>query len=95
MAFRQEIRDRVLPFPAGVPWHDWYIGLVAELVGRVERIDTITLLYRRHGANLSPTGEKSANSLIKKIAMRWFVLRAVLIALLRERRDGLSFGVRD
>ena len=84
MAFRRSLRDRVLPFPAGVPWHDWYIGLVAEWIGRVERIDEITLLYRRHGGNFSPTGEKSSNTLWRKLAMRWAVLRAVMIAVARR-----------
>lgn len=84
MAFRRSLRDRILPFPSGVPWHDWYIGLVAEWIGRVERIDDITLLYRRHGGNFSPTGEKSRNTLWRKLAMRWAVLRAVVIAVARR-----------
>lgn len=84
MAFRRELRDRVLPFPTGVPWHDWYIGLVAEWIGSVERIDEITLLYRRHGSNFSPTGEKSSNTLWRKLVMRWAVLRAVTVAVCRR-----------
>lgn len=85
MAFRRDLRDRIIPFPKGVPWHDWYIGLVAELVGKVERSDVVTLLYRRHGANFSQTGEKSDHTLMQKIAMRWFVLRAVIIAVCRRK----------
>lgn len=84
MAFRRELRNRILPFPAGVPWHDWYIGLVAESIGNVDRVDTVTLLYRRHGANFSPTGEKSRYSLLRKLLIRLAVTRAVLIALLRR-----------
>lgn len=84
MAFRREVRDLVVPFPNDVPWHDWYIGLVAELLFKVERIDEPTLLYRRHGANFSPTGEKSKNSLWIKITMRWHVLRAVLVVCARK-----------
>ena len=82
MAFRRELRDRAVPFPAGVPWHDWYIGLVGECTGYVERIDTVSMLYRRHGANFSPTGEKSGNSFFKKLTMRLSVTRAVLVAVL-------------
>jgi glycosyltransferase involved in cell wall biosynthesis len=81
MAFRSELRDRVIPFPASVPWHDWYIGLVAELTGKVVRIDTVTLLYRRHGSNASPTGEGSQNSLLKRLSLRFSVLLAVLVAV--------------
>jgi glycosyltransferase involved in cell wall biosynthesis len=84
MAFRREVLDRVLPFPALVPWHDWYIGLVAELYFRVRRVDVITLLYRRHGANVSTTGERSKNSFLKVIVMRLAILRAVLIVSARH-----------
>lgn len=82
MAFRRELLNRILPFPVGVPWHDWYIGLVSECTGRVERVDTVTMLYRRHGANSSPTGDKSSYSLLRKLLMRLAVSRAVLIAVL-------------
>lgn len=85
MAFRHELKVRTLPFPNGVPWHDWYIGLVAECTGRVERIDTITMMYRRHGANFSPTGEKSRYSLLHKLMARLTMMRAVLIAVFRPR----------
>lgn len=85
MAFRRELKDRTLPFPKGVPWHDWYIGLVAECTGRVERIDTITMLYRRHGSNFSATGEKSRYSLLRKLIIRFAVLRSVLISILIRR----------
>lgn len=95
MAFRHEIRDRSLPFPAGVPWHDWYIGLVAESIGSVERIDTVTMLYRRHGGNLSPTGEKSGNSLLRKLLIRLAVTRAVLISVFLSRRKSTSFPISE
>jgi glycosyltransferase involved in cell wall biosynthesis len=81
MAFRRELLERVLPFPAGVPWHDWYIGLVAERTGSVSRLPQVSMLYRRHGANFSPTGEKSRNSLWRKVWIRLSVLRAVVIAV--------------
>lgn len=95
MAFQRELSERVLPFPAGVPWHDWYIGLVAESVGRVERIDTVTMLYRRHGANFSPTGEKSRNSLWRKVLLRLAVTRAVLVAVLLRRARPSVLSVSD
>jgi len=86
MAFRRELLERVLPFPPGVPWHDWYIGLAAEALGRVERDASVTMLYRRHATNASPTGAKSGNSLATKLRMRVAVARAVVVALARRRR---------
>lgn len=84
MAFRRELLERVLPFPHGVPWHDWYIGLVGERTGSVVRLPQVSMLYRRHGANFSPTGEKSRNSFSQKLRMRFAVMRAVLTALRRD-----------
>jgi glycosyltransferase involved in cell wall biosynthesis len=87
MAFRRDLLRRVLPFPSGVPWHDWYIGLVAERTGSIVRLRQISMLYRRHGGNFSPTGEKSRNSLWHRLHMRFAIARAVLIAShLRSRR---------
>lgn len=86
MAFRRELAQKALPFPANTPWHDWYIGLLGELDGRVTRIEQPYMLYRRHGGNHSPTGEKSGNSLAKKIGLRLAVIRSVLKATLRGNR---------
>ena len=51
MAFRRSLLEHVLPFPAGVPMHDWWIGLMASRKGRVLFLDEVLTLYRRHGAN--------------------------------------------
>ena len=59
MAFRRALLTRALPFPVGLPMHDTWLGLVANATGRVRFIAQPTLLYRRHGANASPTGERS------------------------------------
>ncbi len=87
MAFRSTIRDRVLPFPRGLPWHDWYIGLVVCAVGRVEYVDEQTMLYRRHPANASQTGEASRNSLWRKLVWRIKIIYAVLVALIRTPKS--------
>jgi glycosyltransferase involved in cell wall biosynthesis len=90
MAFRSTIRDRALPFPRGVPWHDWYIGLVACVVGRVEYTDERTMLYRRHAGNASNTGEASGNSAWRKLVWRVRVVYAVLVAVLRRAKVATS-----
>lgn len=81
LAFRREIIDLLMPFPSNIPWHDWYIGLIAELFFKVERVNTVTMSYRRHGNNFSATGEKSKYSLHKKIVMRLQIVRAVLVVV--------------
>lgn len=53
LAFTCELLDIALPFPAGLPMHDSWLGLLAERCGTVEFVHEITMLYRRHGANVS------------------------------------------
>ena len=54
MAFRKEILSAALPFPARIPMHDMWIGLLCELAGSVIFYPDILLLYRRHDRNVSP-----------------------------------------
>ncbi|GAB3688044.1 glycosyltransferase family 2 protein [Spirosoma flavus] len=58
MAFRREVLAYALPFPAHIHMHDWWIGLLVELKGRVCFYPQPLLQYYRHGENASPTGEK-------------------------------------
>ena len=84
MGFRAELRENLLPFPANLPWHDWYIGLFAELARKkVYRSKEISFYYRRHGYNASSTGGSSRNSFIKKLNMRLSVLCALALVLYR------------
>lgn len=77
MAFKRPVLDAALPFPAKLPMHDWWIGLVGEMVGLATFIHEPLLLYRRHGNNASPTSGKSANSLVKKLAMRFLLAKNI------------------
>lgn len=51
MAFRQQLKYDILPFPKKIPMHDQWIGLVGELVGKNVLVSEVYLLYRRHGKN--------------------------------------------
>jgi GT2 family glycosyltransferase len=55
MVFKRQLLRLVLPFPADIPMHDQWIGLVAELAGKVIFLDEVLMLYRRHSDNLSDT----------------------------------------
>ncbi|PML13667.1 alpha-L-Rha alpha-1,3-L-rhamnosyltransferase [Vibrio breoganii] len=70
MAFNRKILDRSLPFPDDIPMHDWWIGLVAQAIGKVKLYDIALINYRRHGSNASPTSERSTNSLWTKLVLR-------------------------
>lgn len=75
MAFNRKVLESSLPFPSDIPMHDWWIGLVGELIGTVKFIEEPFLLYRRHGNNASVTSTRSRHSLMKRLSMRWVLIK--------------------
>jgi glycosyltransferase involved in cell wall biosynthesis len=87
-AFRREVLDVALPFPAKLPWHDWWIGLVADAFFLTRFIGEKKIHYRRHGANFSSTGEQSMSSLTEKLIMRWNIAKALVLRTWDRRING-------
>lgn len=86
MAFRKELLMVALPFPRNIPMHDQWIGLIGEIYFQTKYIQEPLILYRRHGGNASYSGERSKNTLIRKVFFRlsifWAIVkRVVQIAL--------------
>lgn len=79
MAFNRNVLKAALPFPANLPMHDSWIGLVAELVGKVKFLNEPLILYRRHAKNASATAEKSKSSVRIKIKWRFILLKELAI----------------
>lgn len=75
MAFRREVLDYCLPFPTRIEGHDYWIGMMGMLKFKYVFLPDVLMCYRRHGGNVSPSGEKSPNSLFYKL----FVKRANLL----------------
>lgn len=54
MAFTREVMLESLPFPKGIPMHDWWIALVAiKKRRRVTLINEPLILWRRHSDNVT------------------------------------------
>jgi glycosyltransferase involved in cell wall biosynthesis len=85
MAFRSSILEYCLPFPADIPMHDMWIGIVNQFVGKAAFIDEPLISYRRHGRNESP--EKHA-SFAQMIRWRWALVKN--LASLYARRTVLK-----
>jgi glycosyltransferase involved in cell wall biosynthesis len=88
MAFRRTLLDKALPFPAGLPMHDTWLGLVANATGRVRFVPDVTLLYRRHGASASPTAGPSHFSRRAQMRHRLRFATALAARLISLRRTG-------
>lgn len=78
MAFKRSLLTKVLPFPAGVPMHDWWIGIAAERTSTVRFLNVPLVLYRRHGANASPTSQRSPYGRMQQLNWRSRLLLATL-----------------
>jgi glycosyltransferase involved in cell wall biosynthesis len=48
---RTSMLRKALPFPPGIPMHDWWLGLVAASGNGVAPLCEATVLYRQHGGN--------------------------------------------
>lgn len=53
MAITRPLLELALPFPAGIPMHDSWLGLLAEARGEVFLVPDVTFQHRRHGRNAS------------------------------------------
>ena len=51
MAFSSSLKTLALPFPARIPMHDQWLGLLAEKSGMVCFLGEPLIRYRRHGGN--------------------------------------------
>lgn len=70
LAFKRRILLSAMPFPDSIPMHDWWLGLIANMYGKVIFLDMPLLSYRRHGANVSCTADVSSFSLREKFYHR-------------------------
>lgn len=84
-AFHRRILDVALPFPKNLPWHDWWIGLIADSCFETRFLSEKMICYRRHGGNISTTGSKSPYTLRRKVAMRWNLGMALAVRYIRAR----------
>ncbi|WP_207504997.1 glycosyltransferase [Telluribacter humicola] len=85
LAFKRIVLRKILPFPAYIPMHDIWIGMICAIYYKVEFIQDVTMLYRRHESNATPytATQKSKNSLLTKIHFRLNMLRGLLLTIVR------------
>ena len=57
MAFDRRLLKKIMPMPRSIPMHDQWIGILAEIYGKVKFLDLPLIYYRVHGGNV--TGGKT------------------------------------
>jgi len=78
MAFKKHLLDKALPMPAGIPMHDWWLGLVAEMTGSTCFCPERLVRYRRHAGNQTPLSGNRRNGLGRKLRFRYDMARALV-----------------
>lgn len=70
MVFKKSLLDECMPLPRKIVAHDYWIGMYALYRFKVKFVEDKLIGYRRHGSNLSPSSEKSKDSLYRKIFVK-------------------------
>jgi len=52
LMFRHRLKNFILPFPDEIFAHDWWIGFIASVHGKINAIPHILMSYRQHEKNL-------------------------------------------
>lgn len=65
MAFKNKLKEKILPFPKNIPMHDQWIGLIAEKYGKVKFLKEPLIIYRRHEQNKTELSHSSFKNMIK------------------------------
>lgn len=84
MAFRAELLNCMLPFPKSTVSHDMWIGLIAEMKGRVCFMPDKLIQYRRHDDNASMASEKSKLSICYRLKYRLIIIANITLRLLKR-----------
>ncbi|NDV47426.1 glycosyltransferase family 2 protein [Paludibacter sp. 221] len=89
MAFRKTVFEDACPFPESKEiGFDVWIGLVAEMTGKVFFLDKPLLLYRRHSNTVTSSGNllnRSNRTLFQKLRGRIIMLKHVISFYLRYK----------
>ncbi len=80
MAFRRKLVRRICPIPKSMYMHDYWIGMTAELSGKVLFMPECLLYYRRHDDNITAMSHGDVKFMVEKRANMIRCLR-----LLRKR----------
>lgn len=70
MSVSRGVLDAALPFPAGIPAHDSWLGLIGEATSTTCFYSKVLVKYRRHSKNLSPAGRPSPHGRVTQLRHR-------------------------
>lgn len=87
---RTALLKYALPFPEGVPMHDWWLGAVAACTDGLRPLSEATVLYRQHGQNEVGAVRFGARGLVSRLTQSHTSFPAYLQRRLSVRLSLLS-----
>ena len=83
MAFKKKCLDEMLPFPSkmGIIPHDYWMGTYSAMFFKLHFSPEMTLMYRRHSANVSNGGQGSKLGYSQQFIYR---INTLLLAVMRK-----------
>ncbi len=73
--FKKELLKTALPFPEGIVYHDWWLGICAAYEDKIDYIPGSLIQYRQHSEQNTGASENKKISLFKvafsNISNRW------------------------
>ncbi|MFG6383312.1 MAG: glycosyltransferase family 2 protein [Lachnospiraceae bacterium] len=91
MAFRQELKEIILPIPSQIEMHDQWIGALNDYrFGKSCFLPEALLLYRRHGNNNSSMTHYNIGKMLRNrvIFFGYFFIRILHIRQKKHRNQG-------
>ena len=84
LAFRREMLDVFLPFPADIPMHDIWIGMINAIYGKASYIDEPLIQHRRHDNNTS-RGHLGNAGIVQMIKWRIALVKDIIYLLIKHK----------
>jgi len=82
IAFKSDLKDKILPFPPSIDMHDQWIGITALMNSGITLINEPLMYYRRHGSNVTQMSRSGALDIISK---RMGVIRMIAVSKYRKK----------
>jgi glycosyltransferase involved in cell wall biosynthesis len=90
LAFTRPLLEIALPFPQRIPMHDMWLGIIAEIFGRVEFVPVKTIRYRRHAANTSFIRSRMYEQLMRRVFLAMNLVKRCIDIRCDRRRYSLA-----
>lgn len=91
LMLRPQVLELALPFPPGLINHDWWLGVCALALGRIQCLEQPLVAYRQHGSNAVGAYRpwQALRDPLRPLARQRRVLRSQLdaLAVLADRLD--------